>query len=81
MPLGDVANRRVLVLRLLAANVITLGIIACSPNYVTFAAGCLLLGVTSCSTQILITMAASLADPASRGRTVGVVMSGLLLKA
>ncbi|WP_322061091.1 MFS transporter [Paraburkholderia sp. J63] len=79
VPLGDVVDRRALVLRLLAANVIALGIIAYSPNYVTFAAGCLLLGVTSCSTQILITMAASLADPASRGRTVGVVMSGLLL--
>jgi predicted MFS family arabinose efflux permease len=79
VPLGDVVDRRALVLRLLAANVIALGIIVCSPNYATFAAGCVLLGVTSCSTQILIPMAASLADPASRGRAVGVVMSGLLL--
>lgn len=79
VPLGDVLERRALVLRLLAANIAALGIIVWSPNYATFAAGCVLLGVTSCSTQILIPMAASLADPASRGRAVGVVMSGLLL--
>ncbi|WP_407947186.1 MFS transporter [Paraburkholderia sacchari] len=79
VPLGDVVDRRALVLRLLAANIAALGLIVCSPNYATFAAGCVLVGFTSCSTQILIPMAASLADPASRGRAVGVVMSGLLL--
>ncbi|WP_413188863.1 MFS transporter [Paraburkholderia sacchari] len=79
VPLGDVVDRRALVLRLLAANIAALGLIVCSPNYPAFAAGCVLVGFTSCSTQILIPMAASLADPASRGRAVGVVMSGLLL--
>ncbi len=79
VPLGDVVDRRALVLRLLAANIAALGLIVCNPNYATFAAGCVLVGFTSCSTQILIPMAASLADPASRGRAVGVVMSGLLL--
>lgn len=79
VPLGDVVDRRALVLRLLAVNVAALGMIVSSSNYAIFAAGCVLLGVTSCSTQILIPMAASLADPASRGRAVGVVMSGLLL--
>ncbi|MFC4703847.1 MFS transporter [Paraburkholderia caffeinitolerans] len=79
VPLGDVVDRRALVLRLLAVNVAALGIIVFSPNYLVFAAGCMLVGFTSCSTQILIPMAASLADPASRGRAVGVVMSGLLL--
>ncbi|WP_246327166.1 MFS transporter [Burkholderia guangdongensis] len=79
VPLGDVVDRRALVLRLVAANVVALLTIVFSPNYATFAAGCILLGVTSCSTQILIPMAASLAEPASRGRAVGIVMSGLLL--
>ncbi|MDR3097246.1 MAG: MFS transporter [Paraburkholderia sp.] len=79
VPLGDAIDRRALVLRLLAVNIVALGVIVCSPNYAIFAAGCVLLGFTSCSTQILIPMAASLADPASRGRAVGVVMSGLLL--
>ncbi|MFX1675024.1 MFS transporter [Paraburkholderia sp. A2WS-5] len=79
VPLGDVVDRRALVLRLLVVNIAALGLIVCSPNFMTFAAGCVLVGFTSCSTQILIPMAASLADPTSRGRAVGVVMSGLLL--
>ncbi|MEZ0602507.1 MFS transporter [Paraburkholderia sp. IW21] len=79
VPLGDVLDRRMLIVRLLLANVIALLAITLSPNYIVFAVANICLGITSCSTQLLIPLAASLADEQSRGRVVGVVMSGLLL--
>ncbi|KVE41866.1 MFS transporter [Burkholderia sp. BDU5] len=79
VPLGDVVNRHALIVRLLCANVVALAAVASSTSYGFFIAANVCVGFVTCSTQLLVPFAASLADDASRGRAVGAVMSGLLL--
>ncbi|WP_179404816.1 MFS transporter [Burkholderia guangdongensis] len=79
VPLGDVLNRHTLIVRLLAINVLALIAVACSTNYAVFVAANIGLGFVTCSAQLLVPFAASLADERTRGRAVGTVMSGLLL--
>jgi len=79
VPLGDALDRRRLIVGLLVASVGALLIAAVSPGFSAFAAASVLVGMTSCSAQLLVPFAASLADERQRGRVVGTVMSGLLL--
>jgi predicted MFS family arabinose efflux permease len=78
VPLGDfVENRRLMVTTLsLAAMTLLLTSFARTPDVFLFA--CLVIGVTSVTTQMVVPMAAHLSDPAKRGRQVGTVVSGLL---
>jgi predicted MFS family arabinose efflux permease len=78
VPLGDfVENRRLMVITLsLGAVTLLLTSFARSPD--VFLLACLVIGVTSVTTQMVVPMAAHLADPAKRGRQVGTVVSGLL---
>jgi predicted MFS family arabinose efflux permease len=79
VPLGDVLERRGLILGLLAAVTVALLAVAFSPSFPWFAAASLALGVTTVSPQVLVPLSATLAAPAERGRVVGTVMSGLLI--
>ncbi|KVN81517.1 MFS transporter [Burkholderia ubonensis] len=79
VPLGDALNRHTLIVRLLVLNVVALAAVACSTNFHAFIAANVALGFVTCSTQLLVPFAASLADARTRGRAVGTVMSGLLL--
>jgi predicted MFS family arabinose efflux permease len=78
VPLGDfVENRRLMVTTLsLGALTLLLTSFARTPHVFLFA--CLVIGLTSVTTQMVVPMAAHLADPARRGRQVGTVISGLL---
>jgi predicted MFS family arabinose efflux permease len=78
VPLGDfVENRRLMVITLsLGAVTLLLTSFARSPG--VFLLACLVIGITSVTTQMVVPMAAHLADPAKRGRQVGTVVSGLL---
>ncbi|MEE3623188.1 MFS transporter [Nitrospirillum sp. BR 11752] len=79
VPLGDTHDRKRLILSLLALCVALLLAAAASPTFLTFAVASLGLGVLSCAAQVAVPFAASLAPDHSRGRTVGTVMSGLIL--
>ncbi|KWD74072.1 MFS transporter [Burkholderia ubonensis] len=79
VPLGDALNRHTLIVRLLVLNVVALAAVACSTNFHAFIAANVALGFVTCSTQLLVPFAASLADARTRGRAVGTVMCGLLL--
>jgi predicted MFS family arabinose efflux permease len=79
VPLGDILERRGLILGLLAAVTTALLAVAFSPSFPWFAGASLALGVTTVSPQVLVPLAATLAAPAERGRVVGTVMSGLLI--
>jgi predicted MFS family arabinose efflux permease len=76
VPLGDfVENRRLMVITLgLGAVTLLLTSFARTPNVFLFA--CLVIGITSVTTQMVVPMAAHMADPAKRGRQVGTVVSG-----
>ncbi len=79
IPLGDIQERRSLILLTVLATAVTAVIIAFSPNFTVLCAGFLLLGIASCTPQLLVPFAAALAKPGERGSVVGFVMSGLLL--
>ena len=79
VPLGDVRERRGLALVLLGACALMALANALAPTYPLLLAASLGLGIATCTPQILLPFAAALAPPEARGRTVGFVMSGLLL--
>ncbi|WP_428943844.1 MFS transporter [Pantoea sp. FN060301] len=79
VPLGDMLERRGLIvtMSLLAAGGMV--ITALSPSLPLMLLGTALTGLFSVVAQILVPLAATLAEPAKRGKVVGTVMSGLLL--
>jgi predicted MFS family arabinose efflux permease len=79
VPLGDLVERRKIVLGLVSACVALLIATAASPTLCFLVAAQLLVGVTAMCAQLLIPLAVDLSPPAERGRTVGVLMAGLLV--
>ncbi|HRE80637.1 MAG TPA: MFS transporter [Opitutaceae bacterium] len=78
LPLGDIVERRTLVLRLIYLCASFLALTALVPTLWLLIVGNLLIGATSMGAQILIPLAVELSPPEQRGQTVGVMMSGLL---
>jgi predicted MFS family arabinose efflux permease len=79
VPLGDLMERRLLVVAMTAGISGCLAGIALAPFAWVLLAASLLVGALSAVAQVLVAFAASLAAPAEIGRVVGTVMSGLLL--
>ena len=73
-----VARRR-LVPIVLAITAVGLVLAAISPNIGLLIGVCVLVGLGSVAAQMLVPLAASLADESNRGAVVGKVMSGLLI--
>jgi predicted MFS family arabinose efflux permease len=78
VPLGDLADRRPLVVRLLLLCALALGLTAAAPGFALLAVGLGIAAVASVVVQILVPFASILAPPEDRGRIVGMVVSGLL---
>ncbi|WP_256078288.1 MFS transporter [Massilia sp. YIM B04103] len=79
VPLGDlVENRRLVFIALLAASA-ALALAAASHSGALFLAASLGIGLGSVAAQVLVPFAAHLSHEATRGATVGKVVSGLLL--
>ncbi|MEV0280525.1 MFS transporter [Streptomyces sp. NPDC050610] len=79
VPLGDLVDRRRLAVGLCAATAVFLTVTASAPNGTLLLVGTALTGLASVAAQVVVPYAATLAPPAERGRTVGTVMTGLLL--
>jgi predicted MFS family arabinose efflux permease len=79
VPLGDVIERRRLMLSLLAASTVALAAAGAAPSLPALAGAGLAVGLTSVVPQLAVPVAAHLAAPPERGRAVGAVMSGLLV--
>jgi predicted MFS family arabinose efflux permease len=79
VPLGDLRERRTLVVTLLSVTVAALAVAAAAPALPVLAAAVGFVGVTACAAQILVPFAAQIARPGEQGRTVSTVMSGLLI--
>lgn len=79
VPLGDIFERKGLILTMTSLSAIGLLITALSNNIWQILVGTALTGLFSVVAQVLIPMAASLAKPHQRGKSVGIIMSGLLL--
>jgi len=79
VPLGDIGDRRRLILVMLVGASISLVAVATSPSLPVTAVAMFFVGAFSVTPQMFVPFAAHLAAPASRGHALGVVMSGLLL--
>lgn len=79
VPLGDLRERRTLIVAMLSVTVVGLVVAATAPALPVLAAAAALFGVTSSAAQVIVPFAAQLARPGEQGRTVGTVMSGLLI--
>lgn len=79
VPLGDLVERRRLILTMLIATAFALGTAAVSPNLTCLIGASLAIGITTIVAQLIVPFAANLASPQARGKVVGMVMSGLLI--
>jgi predicted MFS family arabinose efflux permease len=79
VPLGDMLERKRLMLWMLLGAAGCLGAAGLAPSFPLLAGASILLGICSAVPQLLLPMAAHLAPEADRGRIVGRIMSGLLI--
>jgi predicted MFS family arabinose efflux permease len=79
VPLGDLFERRGLILLMAFLSAAGLLTTALAPTLSLVLVGTALTGLFSVVAQILVPFAATLAAPEKRGKVVGTVMSGLLL--
>lgn len=79
VPLGDLFERKRLILVMTFLSALGLLITALSNHVWQILLGTALTGLFSVVAQVLIPLAASIAKPHQRGKAVGIIMSGLLL--
>ena len=78
LPLGDIVERRKLILTLIYLCAVMLVATAFAPSLTLLILGNFLIGATCMGAQILIPIAVEMSPPNEQGRTVGVMMTGLL---
>ena len=78
VPLGDIVERRGLIVRLFAVTAVCLACAAAAPNLVLLALALCAVGITTTAPQILQPFAADLALPSERGRVLGTLQTGLI---
>ncbi|HEY3609905.1 MAG TPA: MFS transporter [Pseudonocardiaceae bacterium] len=79
VPLGDLFERRRLLIALLGVAVLGLAAMALAPSAAAFGSAAVLVGLTSVAAQVIVPFAAHVAGAGRQGRVVGTVMSGLLI--
>jgi len=79
VPLGDVWPRRRLVVSMFALAAVTMAVAASVASFTLLAVFSLVIGLFSVGGQVLVPMAADLAEPSQRGRVIARVMTGLIL--
>ncbi len=79
IPLGDMLKRKKLILVDFGLIILSLLLAAFAPSFLVMMIASFLIGFTSIVPQLIIPMAAHLSKPEERGKTVGFVMSGLLI--
>lgn len=79
VPLGDIKERRGLILTMLFCSALALISLSASSNIWWLLFSSLIVGLTSITPMLILPLAAHLAKPAERGKVIGSVMSGLLI--
>jgi predicted MFS family arabinose efflux permease len=79
VPLGDVLERRGLMVRLFAGVTAAMLASALSPSFLILLLASVLTGLTAAVTHVIVPIAPELAREENRGRAIGTVMTGLLL--
>ncbi|HEY2039846.1 MAG TPA: MFS transporter [Edaphobacter sp.] len=79
VPMGDVLERRALMMRLYAAVAVALVVVAAAPTLTWLIAGSVAIGILASVTHVVLPIAPDLVSHEQRGRAIGTVMTGLLL--
>jgi predicted MFS family arabinose efflux permease len=79
LPVADALDRRRLVAGLLVAVSLLTATLAAAPSLLWLDVAGALMGLVTVVPQVVVPLAADLAEPERRGRTVGQVMAGLLV--
>ena len=79
VPLGDVMERRALMMRMFGAVSLALLLLALAPTLLLMILASMLVGLLASVTHIVVPIAPDLVDDTQRGRAIGIVMTGLLL--
>jgi predicted MFS family arabinose efflux permease len=79
VPLGDLFERRRLIVSMTVLSALGLLLTALSTSMTGLLVGTALAGTFSVVAQLLVPLAATLAQPENRGKVLGTVMSGLLM--
>ena len=79
VPLGDVLERRSLMMRMYGAVAVGLLLVAIAPTLAWLVVGSALIGLLASVTHIVLPIAPDLVSHNQRGRAIGIVMTGLLL--
>ena len=78
VPLGDLYQRKRIILTSFSILIVSLLVIAMAPNIHVILCASLLTGICSVMPQIFIPIASQFSRPENKGRNVGIVVSGLL---
>lgn len=78
VPLADLLENRRLILRMLGTTVVAAAALAAAPSAQIFLPLTFLLGASCSVIQMLVPIAAGMAEPEHRGRVVGDVMGGVM---
>ncbi|MEE6295015.1 MFS transporter [Georgenia wangjunii] len=78
VPLGDRFEQRNLAALLIALTAVGHTVSGFATTFPALVTGIALAAVSAAAAQVLVPMAAALSDPVRQGRTVGIVMSGLV---
>lgn len=79
VPLGDIRERKQLILRLLMLATVALGVACAAPGLGWMVIASLVIGLANVVPHLILPFAAQLARPEERGRAVGSVLGGLLI--
>lgn len=79
VPLGDLVDRRRLVIGQTLLSAVALVVIASAPSAAILFLGMMSLGLLAVVVQVLVALSATLARPAEQGRVVGLVTSGVVV--
>ena len=79
VPLGDMMEKRKQILWVTLVAVLSLISVAMAPAFWIMQVACFILGLSSIVPQLILPLAANLADPEQRGKVIGTIMSGLLI--
>ena len=79
VPLGDMFERKKQILIITGLAVASLLVAGFSHSFLVLETACVLIGASSIVPQLILPMAANLSTDETRGQTIGVIMSGLLI--
>lgn len=79
VPLGDLIDRRLLIVGQIVLSVLALAAVATARTETILFASLAAMGMLAVVVQVLVAFAASLATPSERGKAVGMVTSGLVI--